>query len=134
MAYRLSAVAQTRFDERLILYGWLEDADFSRAMTKRGRLVESQSIAGVHLGLKGGRVSGRKYGYSQVVNAWYLYGKNSISRKEAWRHTLQALAANGVRQFRSEPYIDRRGRFAGNLIGLFHLAIGSSRPERAAEL
>lgn len=135
MAYRLSAVAgRERFDERLILYGWLEDADFSRAMARRGRLVEYKSMAGVHLGLKGGRVSGRKYGYSQVANAWYLYGKRSMSLEEAWRHTFKALAANGLRQFRSEPYIDRRGRFVGNLIGLCHLASRNCRPERAAEL
>ncbi|MEA3196633.1 MAG: hypothetical protein QOF32_685, partial [Gammaproteobacteria bacterium] len=35
---------------------------------------------------------------------------------------------------RSEKYIDRRGRFIGNLIGVGDVVSGRRRPERAAEL
>ena len=69
MAYRASAIGLLTFDERLVLYGWLEDLDFSRSAGRRGRLVMCDAMVGVHLGIKSGRVSGKKYGYSQVVNS-----------------------------------------------------------------
>jgi GT2 family glycosyltransferase len=134
MAFRVSAIRQLRFDERLVLYGWLEDKDFSRLVGKTGRLVACSTLAGVHLGLKSGRVSGRKYGYSQVVNAWYLHKKGILSSKEAWSNIGKALLMNGAKSFRSEKHIDRPGRFIGNLIGVGDVVSGGSRPERAAEL
>jgi glycosyltransferase involved in cell wall biosynthesis len=134
MAFRSSAVADANFDERLVLYGWLEDTDFSRTVAKRGRLLQCDSMVGVHLGIKGGRVSGKRYGYSQVVNAWYLYKKGTISSREVWPQIFKALLANGLKSFRPEKYIDRLGRFHGNLVGVCHLLSGSCRPERAAEL
>lgn len=41
MAFRMSAIGtDIRFDERLVLYGWLEDKDFSRIAKKSGRLAK----------------------------------------------------------------------------------------------
>ena len=134
MAYRISAIRDLRFDERLVLYGWLEDKDFSRLAGKTGRLVACSTLLGVHLGLKSGRVSGRKYGYSQVVNAWYLHKKGILSMREAWSNIGKALLMNGAKSFRSEIHIDRLGRFMGNLIGVGDLVLGRGRPEKAAEL
>jgi GT2 family glycosyltransferase len=134
MAYRVSAVRNLRFDERLVLYGWLEDKDFSRLVGRAGRLVECGTMMGVHLGLKSGRVSGRKYGYSQVMNAWYLHKKGVMSLREAWSNIGKALLMNGAKSFRSEKHIDRMGRLAGNLIGVGDLLSGRGRPERATEL
>jgi GT2 family glycosyltransferase len=51
MAYRMSAIDDLRFDERLVLYGWLEDKEFSRKAAKKGRLVECNLLVGVHFGL-----------------------------------------------------------------------------------
>jgi hypothetical protein len=134
MAYRVSAIRDLRFDERLVLYGWMEDKDFSRMAAKKGRLVECSAMVGVHLGVKSGRVSGKKFGYSQVANAWYLRQKGILSASEAWSNTGKALLMNGVKSIRSEKYIDRRGRFIGNLIGVGDVVSGRRRPERAAEL
>jgi len=134
MAFRLSAIDGIRFDERLVLYGWLEDKEFSRKAARNGRLVECQELVGVHLGLQSGRVSGKKYGYSQIVNAWYLYQKRSLSGREVSVHILKALLANAAKTFRPEKHIDRRGRLHGNLVGIIHLLSGVCRPERAAEL
>lgn len=134
MAFRMRALGgDIRFDERLALYGWLEDKDFSRAAGRAGRLVQCDAVLGVHLGLKHGRVSGTRYGYSQIVNAWYLYRKGTLSRKEAWSNTLRALAMNGLKTLRPEPFIDRRGRFKGNVAAVRHLLAGICRPENAAE-
>ena len=134
MAFRASAIRHLRFDERLVLYGWMEDKDFSRLAGKSGRLVACSTLLGVHLGLKSGRVSGRKFGYSQVVNAWYLRKKGILSMREAWSNIGKALLMNGAKSFRSEKHVDRLGRFIGNLIGVGDLVLGRGRPEKAAEL
>ena len=134
MAFRMSAIDDLRFDERLVMYGWLEDKEFSRRAAKKGRLVKCNLLAGVHLGLRTGRVSGKKYGYSQIVNAWYLYKKGALSRDEACLQVLKALVVNAAKTFRPENYIDRRGRLHGNLVGVIHLLSGACRPEMAAEL
>jgi GT2 family glycosyltransferase len=134
MAFRISAINDLQFDERLVLYGWLEDKEFSRKVAKNGRLVESSLLAGVHLGLQSGRVSGKRYGYSQVVNAWYLYQKGALSLREASVNTLKALVVNAAKTFRPENHIDRRGRLHGNLVGVMHLLSGACRPEKVAEL
>jgi glycosyltransferase involved in cell wall biosynthesis len=134
MAFRITAIGDLRFDERLVLYGWMEDKDFSRIAGRAGRLVRYDGMVGVHLGIKSGKVSGKKYGYSQVVNAWYLYRKKVLSRKEAWRNLFRAILANGIKSFRPEKDVDRYGRFVGNLVGVGELIRGRCRPERAEEL
>jgi GT2 family glycosyltransferase len=135
MVYRTAAIGDLRFDERLVLYGWLEDMDFSRAMGRKGRLVKALAARGVHLGLRsGGRACGKRFGFSQIVNAWYLYGKGALSAREAWSNTMRSLLVNGAKAFFPEPHIDRRGRLAGNLIGLWELMSGRCRPERGAGL
>jgi glycosyltransferase involved in cell wall biosynthesis len=134
MAFRMSAIEDMQFDERLVLYSWLEDKEFSRKAAKRGRLVESNLLVGVHLGLQSGRVPGKIYGYSQVVNAWYLYQKGAMSLSEASTHILKPLIVNAAKTFRPESHIDRRGRLHGNLVGVIDLLSGACRPEKAAEL
>lgn len=134
MACRAQAIVDLRFDERLVLYGWLEDKDFSRRLARRGRLVYCDSLLGVHLGLRGGRVSGRRFGYSQVVNAMYLCRKGVMSRKEAASNIVRALGMNCVKSVRPEAHLDRRGRLVGNVIGIAEMCLGSVKPERAARL
>lgn len=134
MAYRVRAISDVSFDERLVLYGWMEDMDFSRAVGKKGRLVRSGSMRGVHLGIKSGRMPGKRYGYSQVVNPWYLHKKGILSTTEAWRTILKPLSMNAAKAIRPEKYIDRLGRFGGNMVGLGHLLTGDCRPEAAADL
>jgi glycosyltransferase involved in cell wall biosynthesis len=134
MAFRMSAIDDIQFDERLALYGWLEDKEFSRKAAKKGRLVECNSLLGVHLGLQSGRVSGKRYGYSQIVNAWYLHKKGALSLREASVHILKPLIVNGAKSFLPANHIDRRGRLHGNLVGLIHLLSGICRPEKVTEL
>jgi glycosyltransferase involved in cell wall biosynthesis len=134
MAFRVSAIHDFEFDERLALYSWLEDKEFSRKAAKNGRLVECNSLIGVHLGLQAGRVSGKRFGYSQIVNAWYLYKKGTLSLREASAHILKPLIGNIAKSFRPENHIDRRGRLHGNLVGLAHLLSGDCRPEKVSEL
>lgn len=134
MACRVNAMSGLRFDERLVLYGWLEDKDFSCRLSSRGAIVRCAQLNGVHLGMASGRVSGKKFGYSQVVNPNYLWHKGVMSRREVARYIFQALAMNALKSFRPEPHLDRQGRLVGNLLGLIAIASGSSDPEQAARL
>jgi GT2 family glycosyltransferase len=129
MSFRCSMVGNLRFDERLVLYGWQEDIDFSCQMRSRGRVVCVTAMRGVHLGIKSGRVSGERFGYSQVANAVYLVRKGTVPASFAFPLMLRNIAANVAKSFRPEPYVDRRGRLKGNLLAIFHVATGRVEPE-----
>jgi GT2 family glycosyltransferase len=135
MAFRASSIAGLRFDERLVLYGWQEDRDFGGQIWNRGgRVVRVNTARGVHLGVKRGRVSGRKLGYSQVINPLYLVRKKTMPLRDALDHVVRNVASNIVRSMAPEPWIDRRGRLTGNLIGFFDFLRGRLTPERAERL
>lgn len=135
MAFRRTAVVGLRFDEKLVLYGWLEDRDFGAAVARRGgRRVKAGKAYGVHLGTKGGRVSGRKFGYSQVMNPIYLHRKSSMTMTEASQQIGRNVMANIIRSAWPEPYVDRRGRLIGNMIAALDLLRLRLTPERAATL
>ncbi len=136
MAINLAATRRhdLRFDERLPLYAWSEDIDFTHRIGRFGRIVKLRGARGVHLGTKAGRSPGRRLGYSQVANPLYLRGKGSYSWRRALGSVGRNLAANGVRSLWSEPYIDRRGRLLGNFLAFADLLRGRLRPERVLEL
>ncbi|WP_321905360.1 glycosyltransferase family 2 protein [Paraburkholderia tropica] len=135
MAFRCSSIAGLRFDERLVLYGWQEDRDFGGQIWNRGgRVVRINTAVGVHMGVKRGRVSGRKFGYSQVINPLYLVQKKTMPLRDALRHVLRNVTSNVLRSFVPEPWVDRRGRLHGNWIGVCDFVRGRLTPERAEKL
>ncbi|WP_231639457.1 glycosyltransferase family 2 protein [Sphingomonas profundi] len=134
MAVRLSATGDIRFDEDLPLYGWLEDIDFTYRVGRRGRLVGAAAMRGVHMGIKRGRTSGRRFGYSQIANPVHMLRKRTIPRALAWRMMRNNLLANVGRSLRPEPWVDRGGRLRGNLRALADLARGRLHPRRILEL
>jgi hypothetical protein len=135
MAFRLSAIRDLRFDERLVLYGWLEDRDFGGALAKRGgRLIKCASARGVHMGVKCGRVAGDRLGYSQVVNPIYMLRKGTMTLGQVAGQIFRNIASNVAYAVRPEPFIDRRGRLRGNLRGLSDVLGGRLEPERAAAI
>lgn len=134
MAFRVSAIGAELFDERLPLYGWQEDVDFSSRLTPRGRLVVAPRAFGVHRGVKGGRTSGVRFGWSQIVNPIYLMRKRSVSRAYALRLLTRNLLANHLRALAPEPWVDRLGRLRGNWLGLAHIASGRLEPEHVLNI
>ena len=135
MAFRAAAIDGLAFDERLVLYSWLEDRDFGGALAHRGgRLVKIGTAIGAHLGVKSGRMSGRKLGYSQVVNPVYLHRKGTMTTGSLCEHLARNLVANASRCLVPEGHIDRAGRFAGNLRGILDVMTGCASPERAETL
>lgn len=129
MSIRASRIGDLRFDERLVLYGWQEDIDFTSQLRSRGRVVGISSIVGVHLGLKAGRVSGVRFGYSQIVNPIYLIRKGTVPATFAVPLMARNIAANLARSVVPEPYIDRRGRLRGNVLAMVHILMGRIEPE-----
>ena len=65
MSIRASLIGRQRFDERLPLYGWQEDIDFTSRFRAQGRVVSAKSLYGVHLATKAGRQSGLRLALSQ---------------------------------------------------------------------
>jgi hypothetical protein len=134
LCVRLSAAGGLWFDESLPLYGWQEDVDYSYQLGRKGILVYTNLLTGVHLGVKGGRTSGRRLGYSQIANPVYLLRKKTIPPRLAWRLMTRNLAANLVRSVWPEPYVDRAGRLSGNATALVDLLRGRIHPERILQL
>jgi GT2 family glycosyltransferase len=136
MSFRMEPIRRhgVLFDENLPLYGWQEDIDFSRQLAPFGRIVDANVLRGVHLGAKGGRTSGARFGYSQIANPVYLIRKGTMSFGFAaplmWRNVL----ANAGKSFRPEPWIDRRGRLWGNWLALWDLVTRRISPQRILDL
>jgi len=135
MSIRLAPVREhgLRFDENLPLYGWLEDVDFCRQLAPHGRIARNWRLIGVHLGTKGGRTSGVRFGYSQVANPLYLWRKKSVRLDQALRQISKNLLANLWHFVRPEPWVDRRGRVRGNIKGFSDLLRGRLDPRRILE-
>ena len=137
MALRMQPIraGKIRFDERLPFYAWLEDVDFSRQLAPHGDIVYATRLRGVHLGTKrSGRSPGRRLGYSQVANPLYLARKGTMAWGKALSHIGKNLVANALRSFSPEPWIDRRGRLAGNALALLDVFRGEMMPERIVHL
>ena len=136
MALRLAPLRAhgLRFDERLPLYGWLEDVDLTRRLGAHGAIVRCLAARGVHLGVKRGRGPGLRLGYSQIANPLYIARKGSLPWSHAVGQISRNVAANLVRSLRPEPWVDRRGRLAGNLLAVADLLRGRLAPERVLGL
>ncbi len=132
MSFRLLPITRERilFDENLPLYGWQEDIDFAIRLSRYGRVIKAEALRGVHLGIKSGRPSGVRTGYSQIANPVYLIRKGTMTWQHARTLMWRNLAANFVRSFYPEPWIDRKGRLRGNILALIDMAMGRISPSR----
>ncbi len=134
MAFRDVVVRSCRFDERLPLYAWQEDRDYTGQAQKFGRTIYTPACRGVHLGIKSARQSGVRFGYSQIANPIYLAGKGTMQRKHMRRFLWRALAVNLARSIRTHPTVDFRGRLKGNLRAVLDFLAGRCTPERILDL
>ncbi len=136
MAVRLETVRRhgARFDEAMRYYGWYEDIDFTRQVGRHGRIMTLPAARGVHLGTKAGRGSGVRLGYAQVMNPIHLARKGTYHWGRALRSLGRHIAINLLRSAWPEPWIDRAGRFRGNMIALRDVLLGRIDPARVGLL
>lgn len=136
MALRASTAREhdIKFDEVLPLYGWWEDVDFSRRMAPFGDILEANRLRGVHMGSKSGRTPGQRLGYSQVANVAYMVQKGTIPLNVGVVRIGRNVIANLVRQFKPESWVDRRGRFIGNMKALVDCCKAPANPRRILDL
>jgi hypothetical protein len=134
MAFRASVVRYCRFEENLPLYGWQEDQDYTAQARALGRTVYVPACKGVHLGCKSGRVSGMRFGYSQIANPLYLWRKGTMPAGKGARFVLRHLLANSARSLRRNTLVDYPGRLKGNLLAIVDILRGSCHPGRVLEL
>ncbi|MEM8629755.1 MAG: glycosyltransferase [Pseudomonadota bacterium] len=133
MAFRTASIGDIRFDERLPLYGWLEDIDFSSRIP--GPKIVTDGFIGVHCGVKRGREKrGDRLGYSQIVNPFYLWKKGSIQAQFGLKLSCRNFLSNHAKLFWPEPWIDRRGRVRGNWCAIRDLCLGKASPEKILSL
>jgi GT2 family glycosyltransferase len=137
MVARLASVGEVRFDERLPLYAWLEDSDYGfRCTIGRHGPVTCLSAKGVHLGWRGGRTSGVRFGFSQIVNPLYLWRKAKVFplRHIVIQYWLRCLTGNVLGILTRDKKWDRRGGLKGNLLGFKHLLTGGCDPSRIVRM
>jgi GT2 family glycosyltransferase len=136
MVLRLAAIRRNnaRFDEILPLYGWQEDVDFCRRLAPYGEIVNDPVLRGIHLGAKRGRISGVRFGYSQIANPLYLVGKGTVSKRWALNLMSRNCVANILGSLRKPGMVDRRGRLKGNLMALWDAARRKMSPQRILTL
>lgn len=131
MAFRNFVLTSCRFDERLPLYAWLEDVDFSGQAKKRGRLVKAPLCRSVHMRVGGGRIEDTKLGYSQISNPIYLVNKRTLGGMRASYLASRGLASNLIRGVGQPQY---RRRLRGNLLAISDCLRLRFTPERASQL
>ncbi len=134
MALRAEAIGEERFDENLPLYAWQEDVDFAARVARGRKMGRTDGFAGVHQGVKNGRGSGKRLGYSQIVNPIYLTRKGSMNRRKALVMSTRNMIKNHLRLVNPEPWIDRRGRAVGNWLGIWDVLKGRVDPTKILNL
>jgi GT2 family glycosyltransferase len=135
MNVRREILEHEKFDERLRRYGWLEDADFGVRVKKWGSVGNSRVCRLYHLRAPQGRVSGKAFGFAQIMNPFYLARKGTLSWREVWtNHAVKVVVSNLRGYLMSDKRVDRGGRLAGNWLACRRLVAGRVAPEEIESL
>jgi hypothetical protein len=103
-------------------------------MAAFGKIVKCNVLRGVHLGVKGGRNSGLRFGYSQIANPLYLLRKRSIRLQDVCWLIFRNVSKNIIRSPAPEPWIDRLGRLRGNALAVVDMLRGRLDPGRILDM
>ena len=131
MSMRGSLLGKVSFDERLVLYGYLEDLDLAFACRKYGSIVENSRALGVHIEVAFGRMGEKRRGYSEVVNPFYIWSKRTGARLP--RMVLGPVARslkNAMGALKGEGH----ERLIGNLIGWANVVTFRPYPEKILKM
>lgn len=135
LTVRRNALTTLRFDERLPLYGYMEDRDFAFGCARLGTVMRCQSAMIVHLRPDAGRISPQRFGFSQVMNPLYLWHKgNYVSRRDVAWQVCRPILVNGMLALTSKDKAQRWHQFAGNCRALGTALRGRIAPEEIMRL
>ena len=135
MNVRREVLEQVKFDERLRRYAWLEDADFGVRVRALGQVGGSNACRLFHLRSPQGRISGKAFGYAQIMNPFYLARKGTLPWREALiSHAAKVVFTNLRGYVAGDKRVDRGGRLAGNWLAFRRLAAGRFVPEEIDSL
>jgi glycosyltransferase involved in cell wall biosynthesis len=137
MFVRKSILEKVRFDEGLLLEGWLEDYDFSVRCRQFGSVVWNRGTCVAHLGVQRlAREQGFPVGYSQIANPYYLWRKQVIPSfaRLIFKFWFPALRVSIQGTLHGKPpwnvTFDYRGRLRGNVQALTDAARHKLAPSR----
>lgn len=138
MTVRSAAVRQEPFDERMVLYAYLEDRDYAARIAQYGRIMSYTPAKLIHFGSRGGRVSEKMMGYAMTMNSTYLFRKGVLNLKEYARLGPGTFAANllgtfGLRSLGQADILGRETRLLrlqGNVLALRDIILYGIRPEQ----
>lgn len=127
MAFQARLIGSVAFDERLPLYGYMEDYDFSLQCKQHGELVEVENCLLVHIETSQGRMGSRRRGYSEIVNPIYIWKKKTGAD---FVRTMLGSLRRTVRSARRVGDVSGRQQFLGNLMGWKAVLTGEINPEK----
>lgn len=131
MCFRGSLMGSVQFDERLPLYAYMEDFDFSLQCKKHGELVLNRACLMVHIETAEGRMGSRRRGFSEIVNPFYIYKKKIGA---GFTRTIVGSLRRTLRSARGYADPGGRDQLRGNLIGWTKVITGRVDPEYMLKL
>ena len=130
MMVRRTALEGYSFDENLPLYSWLFEISFSNYLKSRGKLLYYLGSRLVHLKSPESRIGGKKFGYAQIANPYYLHCKGELLLSECITSFIgKALISNLSKLLRGSPE-----RISGNLIALKDMFLVKISPLRILDI
>jgi GT2 family glycosyltransferase len=142
MVIRRGVLAREKFDERFVLYAWMFEVEITYRLLAYGKVGRYSGGRLVHLKVQAGRISGVRYGYSEVVNRVYLALRPALASRRpyivTWAiyNSVKALVLNSLYSIthRNDPCIDYAGRVRGNLKAFGDLLLFKVMPEQIHNL
>lgn len=131
MSFRGDLLGRVTFDERLVLYGFLEDLDFALRCRPFGTIARSVRATMVHMEASSGRVAQKRRGYSDIVNPFYIWSKQTGF---AWHRALLGSMRRTWNNLRTALRMRDGSRVRGNVLGWWDVLRGRLRPERILAL
>jgi GT2 family glycosyltransferase len=124
-----------QFDENLPLYALGEDCEMGFRLSRHGSVGGSGSCLVVHLAVRSGRISEVGVGYAQIINPLYFSCKGIGFPKFAtyWQKLVKMPMVNLIFWLipsfdQKSSFVDRKGRFRGNILALSDVAKGKIEP------
>lgn len=133
MHFRKEYAIKEQFDERLLLYAWLEDYDYSSRISKHGPLFFIPTAKLCHLKEPSGRMDNKKFGFAQIMNPFYIHRKGLLKINEYIKiHFLKVILSNSLKTMKAESA--GFARLSGNMIALRLILKGKILPEYIANV